>query len=226
MSAGDRTEPHESTARVRPSSTPAGVRLGGSAVVGVLVATAVALLVEPRFATGAGWCVACATWLLWTWVPIRRMDPGETRGHAVREDNTRAAADLVILLAALISLGAVGYYLAQAASAEGRDTVVPTILGIATITLSWFVIHLTYSLRYARLYYADPEGGIDFNGDRPDYRDFFYFSYNLGMTYQVSDTNVTTKEVRRTVLRHCLLGFLFGVVILGAAINIIAGLGS
>ena len=55
--------------------------------------------------------------------------------------------------------------------------------------------------------------------------DFAYFSFNLGMTYQVSDTNVTTKPIRRTVLRHCLLSFLFGVAILGAAINIIAGLG-
>jgi uncharacterized membrane protein len=68
-------------------------------------------------------------------------------------------------------------------------------------------------------------GGIDFNNkEPPSYRDFFYFSYNLGMTYQVSDTDVSSTTIRSVVLRHCLLSYLFGTVILAATINLIAGL--
>lgn len=204
----------------------AGLRLTGSAVVGLLAAAATIAWSDSRYALGIGWSVACLTWLLWLWLPLRIMSPSQTRAHAVREDPTRGGTDVVIILAALASLGAVFYYLSQASKAKGADEVIVTVLGMLTIALSWFVIHSMYALRYARLYYGDEVKGIDFNSDEdPDYRDFAYFSFNLGMTYQVSDTNVTTKPIRRTVLRHCLLSFLFGVAIFGAAINIIAGLG-
>lgn len=81
-----------------------------------------------------------------------------------------------------------------------------------------------YAARYAYLYYTDPVGGIDFNSEHlPEYRDFFYFSYNLGMTYQVSDTNVSSTRIRSLVLRHCLLSYLFGTLILASAINLVIG---
>jgi uncharacterized membrane protein len=80
-------------------------------------------------------------------------------------------------------------------------------------------------LRYARLYYADPVGGVDFNEDvRPDFSDFAYLAFTIGMTYQVSDTDLTNRRIRRTALRHALLSFLFGTVIVAMTINIVAGL--
>jgi uncharacterized membrane protein len=86
-------------------------------------------------------------------------------------------------------------------------------------------LHLMYTTRYAHHYYSEPVGGIDFNSDDPpSYRDFCYFSYNLGMTYQVSDTGVSSAAIRSVVLRHCLLSYLFGTVILAATINLVAGL--
>lgn len=83
-----------------------------------------------------------------------------------------------------------------------------------------------YTARYARLYYLDAgAGGIDFNQqDPPAYRDFFYFSYNLGMTYQVSDTNVSNSQIRAVALRHCLLSYLFGAVVIASTINLVAGI--
>ena len=82
-----------------------------------------------------------------------------------------------------------------------------------------------YAARYAYLYYTPSAGGIDFNSDDPPaFRDFFYFSYNLGMTYQVSDTNVSNPTIRAVALRHCLLSYVFGTVILATAINLVAGL--
>jgi uncharacterized membrane protein len=101
-------------------------------------------------------------------------------------------------------------------------------LGIVTIAISWLVVHTTYTLRYADLYYsAEPPGGIDFKvrGDyHPDYRDFAYVAFTVGMTYQVSDTDIQSPRMRRAVLGHALLSFLFGAVILAAAVNVIAGL--
>ncbi|WP_153502592.1 DUF1345 domain-containing protein [Cumulibacter manganitolerans] len=219
-------EKERTTPPSRAARTPARTRFAAGTLLGVLAATVTGLLADPRYAVGVGWCVACLVWLLWIWISLGPMTPGQTRVHAVREDPGRGTVDLVMVLAALFSLGAVGYYFAQAGKADGADRVVVTLLGVATIALSWLLIHTTFALKYAHLYYFDGVRGIDFNSeDDPDYRDFAYFAFNLGMTYQVSDTSVSDKAIRRTVLRHCLLAFVFGVVIIGAAVNIIAGLG-
>jgi uncharacterized membrane protein len=92
-----------------------------------------------------------------------------------------------------------------------------------TIILSWGVVHTVYMLRYAHLYYNPPRGGIDFNGDEPNYLDFAYLAFTLGMTYQVSDTDIQDQTIRRTVLAHTLLSYVFGTVIIAATINIVAG---
>jgi uncharacterized membrane protein len=89
----------------------------------------------------------------------------------------------------------------------------------------WAGLHLMYATRYAHLYYGAPEGGINFNSpDHPTYRDFLYFSYNLGMTYQVSDTSVGNATIRAVALRHCLLSYVFGTVILATTINLVTGI--
>ena len=89
----------------------------------------------------------------------------------------------------------------------------------------WAGLHLMYATRYAHLYYTPTPGGIDFNSDdAPAYRDFLYFSYNLGMTYQVSDTAVSSSAIRAVVLRHCVLSYVFGTVILATTINLVTGI--
>ena len=93
------------------------------------------------------------------------------------------------------------------------------------MALSWLLVHSTFTLRYARTYYSRPEGGIDFNEDEaPTYQDFAYLAVTIGMTFQVSDTNLTTKAIRRIALRHALLSFLFGSVIVGLVINVVSSL--
>ena len=90
--------------------------------------------------------------------------------------------------------------------------------------VSWLAINVDFTLRYAHLFYSDPVGGVDFNGvDEPDYRDFAYLAFTIGMTYQVSDTNLLTSRFRRVLLSHALLSYLFGVVIIAAVINVSAG---
>ena len=98
-------------------------------------------------------------------------------------------------------------------------------LAIAVVSLSWLTVHTLYLVRYGDLYYSDPIGGIDFNDDEPpDYRDFAYLALTIGMTFQVSDTSLTSKAMRRVAIRHALLSFLFVAVIGALSINTVATL--
>jgi uncharacterized membrane protein len=96
---------------------------------------------------------------------------------------------------------------------------------VLTVVLSWTVVHTVYMLRYAQLYYARGGKGVEFNGgEPPDYRDFAYLAFTIGMTYQVSDTDLTTKPIRRTATHHALLSYLFGTVVVAMTINVVASL--
>ena len=99
-----------------------------------------------------------------------------------------------------------------------------TTLVVVSVVLSWAAVHVVFTLRYARLYYAQG-GGIDFHADTlPDFRDFLYVALTIGMTFQVSDTDLNAKLIRMTALRHALLSYLFGVVVVSTTINVIATL--
>jgi uncharacterized membrane protein len=99
-------------------------------------------------------------------------------------------------------------------------------VALVTVVVSWAAVHTVFTLRYAREYYEGEDGGVDFKepGHPPDYQDFAYLAFTVGMTFQVSDTDVTTHRMRNTVLRHALLSYLFGAVIVAMSINVVAGL--
>jgi uncharacterized membrane protein len=150
-----------------------------------------------------------------------------TAAHATREDPTRPDSDVILLSAAVASLVAVGFFLLQASSAKGSSQDILAATGIATVALSWFVVHTVFMLRYALLYYTGHDRGVDFNQPTPPrYSDFAYLAFTVGMTFQVSDTDLQSPAIRATALRHALLSYLFGAVILATTINLVAGLGS
>ena len=98
-------------------------------------------------------------------------------------------------------------------------------IGVISVALSWCSLHTVYMLRYARIYYTGEHAGIDYHDDaKPAYLDFAYVAFTVGMTFQVSDTDLNSTAIRRTALRHALLSFLFGAVILGLMINVVASL--
>jgi uncharacterized membrane protein len=184
-------------------------------------------------AAGAGWGVAvtigwvagAAVILTWIWTMIGPMDAVETAAHAKAEDFSRPVADIVLLSASVASLIAIGFTLYEARSAHGFDKVRLVGLTIAAVALAWATVHTIYTLRYGDLYYdSPPAGGIDFGGDAPDYRDFAYVAFTIGMTFQVSDTNLESKPIRRAATRHALLSYLFGAVIVAVAINTFASI--
>jgi uncharacterized membrane protein len=131
----------------------------------------------------------------------------------------------LLLGAGVVSLLAVGLVLVRAGNSSGAAKSLQAALSLASVVLSWGVVHTVFTLRYARLYYGGSDGGVNFHqNDPPRYGDFAYLGFTIGMTFQVSDTDLTTTDVRVTALRHALLSYLFGAVILAATINLIAGL--
>ncbi|MEO8906845.1 MAG: DUF1345 domain-containing protein [Microbacteriaceae bacterium] len=197
------------------------------AVVGLIVAGAVGATTSWWNAPVAGWAAASLVFIAWVWLVIGRLDSARTRTHATREDPGSAISELLILLASIGSLAAVAVLLVHASSVHSTARVTLAALALASVALSWVLIHTLYTLRYARVYYTDPEGGIDFNtpDEDPRFVDFAYLAFDLGMTYQVSDTNLRSTQLRAIVLRHTLLSYVFGTVVLATTINLVAGLG-
>jgi len=180
---------------------------------------------EWAVAVSCGWGAMALVTVLAVWLRIYGMDAAETRVNAQDEDFSRPVADLVTLTASVVSLIAIGYTLLEAGSRHGTDKALLLLLAIAVVALSWATVHTLYAVRYGDLYYGDVVGGIDFNeDDPPDYRDFGYLALTIGMTYQVSDTDLQNKKLRHTALRHALLSFVFGAVIVALTINSVASL--
>jgi uncharacterized membrane protein len=205
---------------------PIGLRIGVAAPLGVAAAILVGLTAGWPYSPPAGWIVAALTYLTWTWLIVGRLDADDTKAHATRyrdDDSTPWIADLAVLIASVASLGGVGYLLV--AGATGGD-VAAAVVGGLSVVAAWLTVHTVYMLRYARLYYSGDAGGVDFHteGYQPDYGDFAYLAFTLGMTYQVSDTDLTTRAIRMAALRHGLLSFLFGAIILAITINLVASL--
>ncbi len=213
------------TALVKLFRDTVAVRISVAVVLGVTVALAVGNTVGWRFAL-AGWVAAAGVYVAWTQLILLGMDAEQTRSWVTREDPTRWVADAVIVSASIASLGGVGYVVA-AGSHSGARAVEAAVVGILTVAASWFAVHTLFTVHYARLYYSGEPGGINFHDPEPPrFRDFAYVAFTVGMTYQVSDTEIGLTSIRATVLRHALLSYLLGAVVLAVTINLIAGLGT
>jgi uncharacterized membrane protein len=198
-----------------------GLGAGGGAVAGAVAWVWVPWQAVPLIV----WVVAAVIWLAVTWGGVAGMSPQETQRMATAEDPHGPIADTLLLSASVATLAAVVLGVLKAANSSGAEKVLLLIAGVATIIASWGIVHTVFTLRYAGLYYRDPAKAVDFKEeDQPTYGDFAYLAFTIGMTYQVSDTDLKTKSIRRAALRHALLSYLFGTVIIAATINIAAGL--
>ncbi len=180
-----------------------------------------------------GWNLGAVMYLGLTLWRISAATPEKMRRYAQRENEGRVAISILIIAAACASLVAIGFLLGD--TKKGQSTFLVALhvtLAIMTIVDSWLLVHLIFALRYAHNYYRrsreDREKlalGLDFPDDNePDYWDFLYFSFVIGMTSQVSDVQVTSPNMRRLALIHGILSFFFNTTILAMSINIIAGL--
>jgi uncharacterized membrane protein len=215
-----------SRSRDRPAPVPIPSELARaltSAASGLVVAAELVAFVPWQVTVLAGWIVGATTYVGRVWLRVHRLSAKETAAISTREDASRASADLMVLAASVTSLVGVGVTLARASKTTGATHLSLTVAAILTVITSWALVHTIFTLRYAHTYYGNPVGGIDFKSDdAPDYHDFAYLAFTVGMTFQVSDTDLTSSAMRRVALRHSLLSYLFGAVILALTINMTA----
>ncbi|SCE57929.1 Uncharacterized membrane protein [Streptomyces sp. DvalAA-43] len=197
-------------------------RLVVSAVVGAVIGVLSGLLSNGPLGVLAGIAAAETIFVVTGWLVLWPMDAATTHHNVRREEFRPVVEELVVVAAALCGLVGIVVLLLVGHSDLSHAAAATALCGVF---MAWASLHLMYATRYAYLYYLPSEGGIDFNSqDPPKYVDFLYFSYNLGMTYQVSDTGVSSSTIRAVALRHCLLSYVFGASILATTINLVAGI--
>ena len=200
-----------------------GTRLTVSAAAGIAVGVASAFATPWQVALLVGWDAALAVYVAWVWLSVGRLDAEATKAVAMTEDLSHAAAELTLIVASVINLAAVAFALIEAGKQTSGAAGMISGATVLSVTLSWAVIHTVYALRYARLFY-ERGGGVEFEDGAPDYADFAYLAFTIGMTYQVSDTPLTSKVMRRVAIRHTLLSYLFGAIIGATVINFVVSL--
>jgi uncharacterized membrane protein len=211
--------------RLRRDDTPAVRRVIVLFAFGLIAGVVAAFFTKSHVAILIGWDVAALSYVIFVWTTVGSADSMRTEAVATIEDDTRPIAHLLVLMAALASLAGTGFELYRASNSTGATKFFLSGIGVVTVFVSWATVHTMFMLRYAHHYYTPPLGGIDFKSDeRPDYRDFAYVAFTVGMTFQVSDTDIQSQSIRRTVLQQALLSYLFGAVILAVMVNVVAGL--
>jgi uncharacterized membrane protein len=204
----------------KTASAKVKVTISALAGVGVLILAGSSL--SWSLAPLLAWDAAALVFAGWVWLSIWGLSGKLTSQHALREDPSRAVSDIAVLFGSIASLAAVGVVLA---GSKSSNQVWYAALGVASVVLSWIAVHTIFALRYAELYYHGSPGGVDFTGTSdPTYADFAYLAFTLGMTFQVSDTGFKSSEFRKVALRHALISYMFGTVIVATTINLIAGL--
>lgn len=203
-------------------------------IICVILAVAVYLFTDIRNISALtrimfGWNTFSLCMIIMTWITFRITTSSEIRKQAAVQDSSRVVIFILVLISTVASFLAV---LILLITKNKSNEAVDIPVAITGMLLSWFLVHTTFAMRYAHIFYGDHEtkqgvhaGGLKFpDEDRPDYLDFAYFSFVLGMTFQVSDIQVTSQRLRKLALLHGILSFGFNTFIVALTINVIAGL--
>jgi uncharacterized membrane protein len=181
----------------------------------------------------AGWNASALLIIALDWLTILTTPQRKIRELAQQQDLSRFLIFLFVVVAACAALFAVGFLVRVHKAQTAGHFTVHLALTLLTVVSSWTLVHMVFGLRYAHAFYGDSEvpgvhqhaGGLIFPGDRPpDYFDFAYFSFVIGMTCQVSDVQITSRRMRRLTLIHSVLSFGFNTIILALLINTVSGL--
>lgn len=202
-------------------------RLIVSVTIGLLAGLAMTLFKEPRYIPLVIWDVTALSYTLSVLTTVLGFTEQQTKSHALSDNPGSVVADILLIITSIASLVGVTVLIFQGSSAGGVEKAMDIVIGLVSVVASWAVVHTLFMLKYARMYYGDPEGGVDFNDQsKPKYSDFAYLAFTVGMTFQVSDTELKTKQFRSTVLRQAMLAYVFGTVIIATTINTVVTLSS
>lgn len=203
---------------------------------GLIAGLATAALPVPtgwQFRGLLGWCTGVAVYLLLAWWLCLSFDAKRTRerAQAQAQDEPSAVLLILMLLATMACVAAITFMMQQSRGLSGIERTLHIALTVAALAASWFFIQTMFAFHYAHRYYYEekqnePDGpGLEFPGGLdPDYFDFLYYSHVIGMTFQVSDVQVTSREMRRLTLVHSVLSFGFNMLVLALSINVVAGI--
>ncbi len=211
---------------MREAGDPLGA--AGRLLIALTVSLAVALGVSnahPLIRVLAAWDAGGLVFLVLAWWLITHSDAEHTRMRAAEDDPGGPGVFLVVVLSSIASIAVAVLVLRDVKAIDPTSTGLVELLSVTAVVVAWFMTQTAYTLHYAHLYYRNDGdvGGIDFNdeGD-PDDLDFAYFSFIIGMTFQVADTNISDRGIRRAVLRHALISFFYNTIIIGLSINLFA----
>lgn len=189
------------------------------------------LKVDPQSRIILAWDTFCFFMILQSWILFFTTSHDELCSMVEKQDDGPKVIFMIVLVAACLSLFGT-LLLLNSKGDSSFNKIIHTIISLSPVLLSWILLHTTFAIRYAHLYHDHNKlhtgsniGGIDFpGGEDPDYISFAYFSFVIGMTFQVSDVVVSSKVIRRFVLMHSLISFFFNTIIVALTINTIAGL--
>ncbi|OKS87706.1 DUF1345 domain-containing protein [Mucilaginibacter polytrichastri] len=179
------------------------------------------------------WMTFALCAIIMDWVIILTAHPRNFRKVATLEDSSRTMIFIIVIGASLVSLFAIIFLLKTAKGTPHADVTGHILLVISSVIVSWILVHTLFTLRYAHMYYdtddddgdAKPLGGLDFPSEKnPDYLDFVYFAFVIGMTFQVSDVEISDRKIRRLAWMHGMISFAFNTAIVALSINVITGL--
>lgn len=206
-------------------------RLSGSVVAGLLSSLFLYLFADETMCIMGGWLVATIVFLGLIWTTILTAHPRNLSALFKAQDLSRRLSFLVVILAAFASLGAIVVLFMSETEQKNASHSLHIALAGLVVVCSWLLVHNVFTLHYAHLYYGKQAGatdnqafvrGLDFpDDDAPDYLDFAYFSFIIGMTSQVSDVAVKSKRMRRLALLHGVLAFFFNTSIIAVSINLL-----
>ena len=201
-------------------------RAGIAVAVGAVGGALVGLIGSVELVPIVAWVVATLVVLIWVWRIIWPPDAAGTERLAEWEGRSRTT-DTGLLVAAVVSLGAIALAVVQASRGSNPGAVAAVLLSLVGAILSWCLVNTVFALKYARLYYfEEEEAAIDFKQrEPPAYSDFAYLAFTVGMSFAVSETEPTSTRLRRVALGHALLSYVFGTGVLAVAINLVTNLG-
>jgi uncharacterized membrane protein len=206
-------------------------------IIGLVMGAAVFFFLRDRLRVStdalASWDSFAFVILGLAWIVILKTPQSSLRKRAQAQDVGHLVIFIIVVIAACIALFAVGFLISSNKSAPQPHLAVHLVLTLGTVVFSWALVHTVFGLRYAHSFYGDTDepkqtghaGGLLFPGERPpDYFDFAYYAFVIGMTCQVSDVQITSRKLRRLTLIHSVLSFGFNTVILALLINTVSSL--
>jgi uncharacterized membrane protein len=189
------------------------------------------VIVHPLVFAALLWNVFAISYITTGWIVFYNRSTDQIRTWARVDDGSRTFVSVSVVVASVASLVLV-LLLMLSKELNGLSRILYLPVAVTGMLASWAMVHTTLTFHYANLYYDDDEndttrhaGGLEFPQEKkPDYLDFAYFAFVIGMTFQVSDVDITGRIIRRTALAHGLLSFLLNTFVVALTINLIAGL--